>query len=153
MGAKPGVGGPPVKSEQLGEEPHGGEARSGRPARGPLPKVIRGAGSCLVARRWHRRQPPRAAKAQVCIQRPVGRPSPHRSGQQDKPAKEQGSCPTTAPQSLQPTWEPHLERLWSPPAPTWNTVVSRSVSVAGGPLWVKGRCQTPSKGVSVGATG
>ena len=34
-----------------------------------------------------------------------------------------------------------------------NTVASRSVSVAGGPLWVKGRCQTPSKGVSVGATG
>lgn len=53
----------------------------------PGARVIRGAGSCLVAGRWHQRQPPQAAKAQVCTQRPVGHPSPHRSGQQDKPAE------------------------------------------------------------------
>ena len=34
---------------------------------------------------------------------------------------------------------PECGLMWSPPAPTWNTVASRSVSVAGGPLWVKGK--------------
>lgn len=110
----------------------GAKPGSGRPARGPVPEVIRRAGSCLVAGRWHGRRPPQTAEAQVCIQRPVGCLSPHRSGQQDKPVKEQGSCPTAAPRSPRPTREPRSERSWSPPAPTWNATASRGVSAAGG---------------------
>lgn len=52
---------------------------------------------------------------------------------------------------------PHGSLTWrgrgAPPAPTWNVVASRGLSVAGGLLRVKGRCQTPGEGVSVGATG